>query len=188
MSKTALLVMDVQNGVLNMVDAPQLYFQRLATASSAARAAGIPVIYVKSFFRRNFSDASSRNKAVSRVKSLGEEVFVEGSSFTELHSEVRPEADDIIVVKRRNSAFSGTDLEVVLRSLGIQHLVLAGVMTSGAVLSTVRQGADLDYEITVVEDLCLDINVDVHDVLMKKIFPLQGSVINSEQFLNEIKE
>ncbi|KAH8897500.1 isochorismatase hydrolase [Thozetella sp. PMI_491] len=180
MAKAALLVMDVQNGVLKMANASESYFQRLAATTAGARAAGLPVIYIKSFLRKGFPDASSRNKVVSRVASLGPDVFVEGSPFTEFPPEVVPVEGDAIVVKRRNSSFAGTDLEVLLRSQGIEHILLLGVMTSGVVLSTVRQAADLDYQITVIEDLCLDVNPDVHQLLMTKVFPMQASVVSSE--------
>jgi nicotinamidase-related amidase len=71
----------------------------------------------------------------------------------------------------------------VLKSLGVGHIVLAGVLTSGVVLSTVREAADLDYVITVLEDLCLDVDAEVQDVLMKKLFPLQGTVVTAEKFV-----
>jgi hypothetical protein len=51
-------------------------------------------------------------------------------------------AGDLIVTKRRVSAFTGSDLEVVLRAAGTEHLVLTGIATSGVVLSTLRQAAD----------------------------------------------
>jgi nicotinamidase-related amidase len=60
------------------------------------------------------------------------------------------------VVKKRVSAFSGSDLEVLLRSLDVTHLVLTGIATSGVVLSTLREAADKDYRLTVLSDGCLD--------------------------------
>jgi nicotinamidase-related amidase len=121
------------------------------------------------------------------VRALGDQVFVQGSAFTEFHPDAVSAEEDVIVTKRRNSALSGTDLEAVLRSLGVEHLALAGVMTSGVVLSTVRQATDLDYQLTVVEDLCLGINAGVQEVLMMKIFPLQANVVSSERFRDGLK-
>ena len=82
----------------------------------------------------------------------------------------------MIVTKRRVSAFAGSDLEVVLRAQGIRHLVLAGIATSGVVLSTVRLAADLDYQLTVLADGCLDADPEVHRVLVGKVFPRQAEV------------
>jgi nicotinamidase-related amidase len=82
------------------------------------------------------------------------------------------------VTKLRVSAFAGSDLEVVLRSGGIDSLVLAGIATSGVVLSTLRQAADLDYELTVLADGCLDGDPEVHRVLTEKVFPRQADVVS----------
>jgi nicotinamidase-related amidase len=80
------------------------------------------------------------------------------------------------VTKRRVSAFTGSDLEVLLRSGGIDSLVLAGIATSGVVLSTLRQAADLDYRLTVLADGCLDADPEVHQVLLQKVFTRQAEV------------
>ena len=78
--------------------------------------------------------------------------------------------------KRRVSAFTGSDLEVLLRAQGIDSLVLAGIATSGVVLSTLRQAADLDYRLTVLADGCLDGDPGVHHVLLEKVFTRQAEV------------
>jgi nicotinamidase-related amidase len=57
-------------------------------------------------------------------------------------------------------------------------LVLAGIVTSGVVLSTLRQAADLDYRLTVLADGCLDSDPDVHWVLLEKVFPRQADVVS----------
>ena len=87
-----------------------------------------------------------------------------------------PAPGDLLVTKRRVLAFTGSDLEVVLRAGGIDSLVLAGIATSGVVLSTVRQAADLDYRLTVLADGCLDADPEVHQVLLQKVFPRQAEV------------
>jgi nicotinamidase-related amidase len=87
-----------------------------------------------------------------------------------------PLAQVATVTKRRVSAFTGSDLEVVLRARGISHLVLAGIATSGVVLSTLRQAADLDYRLTVLTDGCLDADPDVHQILLGRVFPRQAEV------------
>jgi nicotinamidase-related amidase len=62
--------------------------------------------------------------------------------------------------------------------------VLAGIATSGVVLSTIRQAADLDYELTVLEDGCADADPEVHRVLMEKVFPRQASVITAQEWIS----
>ena len=73
-----------------------------------------------------------------------------------------------MVTKRRVSAFAGSDLEVVLRSGEVGHLVLCGIATSGVVLSTLREAADRDYRLTVLSDLCVDPDPEVQRVLLEK--------------------
>ena len=102
--------------------------------------------------------------------------------FMKIHPEVAPVSGEIVVIKRRVSAFTGSDLEVVLRAFGIQHIVLAGVATSGVVLSTVREAADKDYRITVLSDCCADADEEVQRVLTTKIFPRQADVLTAEEW------
>ncbi|MER8001501.1 isochorismatase family cysteine hydrolase [Streptomyces sp. NPDC095613] len=99
-----------------------------------------------------------------------------GEEATRIHPDVAPEPDDVIVTKRRVSAFAGSDLDMVLRAQGIYHLVLTGIATSGVVLSTVRQAADLHFGLTVLSDGCLDADPEVHRVLVEKVFPGQAEV------------
>ena len=80
------------------------------------------------------------------------------------------------------SAFSGSDLEIVLRAQNIRHLVLAGIATSGVVLSTTREAADKDYELTILSDVCADTDEKVHSVLINKVFPRQATVITVEKW------
>lgn len=99
---------------------------------------------------------------------------------------VAPETQDVVVTKRRVGAFSGSDLEVVLRSQGIDHIVLTGLSTIGVVLSTLRAAADLDYQITVLSDCCADRDEEVHRVLMEKVFPMQADVMTAQQWSDKI--
>jgi nicotinamidase-related amidase len=89
-----------------------------------------------------------------------------------------------VVVKRRVSAFSGSDLEIILRAKNIHHLLLTGIATSGVVLSTLREAADKDYQLTVLSDLCADFDAQVHSVLTEKVFPRQATIITSEQWIS----
>jgi nicotinamidase-related amidase len=93
----------------------------------------------------------------------------------------------VAVTKRRVSAFTGSDLDVLLRARGTTHLVLAGIATSGVVLSTLRQAADLDYQLTVLADGCLDADPEVHRVLLAKVFPRQAEVTTIEEWAGSLR-
>jgi nicotinamidase-related amidase len=178
MTSTALLVMDVQQGIVDRVggEESEKYLPRLAGAVRAARGAGIRVIYVIIGFRAGYPEVSERNKSFAAAARTGR--MAEGDPGSAIHPAVAPAAGDVIVTKRRISAFTGSDLEVVLRAADVDHLVLTGIATGGVVLSTLRQAADLDYRLTVLADGCLDADPEVHRVLMEKVFPRQADVIS----------
>lgn len=70
---------------------------------------------------------------------------------------------------------------MILRASHIDTLVLAGVATSGIVLSTVRHAADNDYRLVVAKDCCADRDEEVHRVLMEKVFTRQATVARAEE-------
>jgi nicotinamidase-related amidase len=180
MSNTALLVMDVQNGVVERFAAgSDTLLGTLAQAITAARLAGVPVIYVTVAFRPGAPEISPRNRAFAAAGRSG---LFEEDRATRIHPAVAPEPHDIVVTKKRVSAFTGSDLDVVLRSLEIDALVLAGIATSGVVLSTLRQAADLDYQLTVLRDGCADGDEEVHRVLLDKVFPRQATVVTAGEW------
>lgn len=175
MGKSALLVMDVQRGIVARFGDDSDYLQRLGSAISAARAAGVPVIYVTISFRTGHPEISKRNQTFATTMAAGG--FAHDDPATEIHPAVEPQPGDLVVTKRRVSAFTGSDLQVLLSGLGVDTLVLTGIATSGVVLSTLRQAADLDYQLAVLSDGCLDADPEVHRVLTEKIFPRQADVL-----------
>lgn len=177
---TALLVMDMQVGILPMLPNVNDIKEKVAKAIATARNKKTPVIFVVVGFRKGAPEASLNNKSFG----AGKERFakLDMDEFMKVHPDLAPLADEITVTKRRVSAFTGSDLEVVLRALNIQHLILSGIATSGVVLSTLREAADKDYRITVLSDCCADADEEVHRVLTTKIFPRQADVLTLEEW------
>jgi nicotinamidase-related amidase len=174
MTSTALLIMDVQQGIVERFAGDAGYLDRLAAAIAAARAAGVMVGYVTVAFRPGYPEVSDRNRTFAAVAGSGR--FTDGDPGTQIPAILAPGPGEAVVTKRRVSAFAGSDLAVLLRARRIEHLVLAGIATSGVVLSTLRQAADLDYRLTVLADGCLDGDPEVHQVLLHKVFPRQAEV------------
>jgi nicotinamidase-related amidase len=186
MVKTALLVMDVQNGVVErFAEASESLLNAIGKATVAARAAGIPVIYVRVAFRPGAPEISESNRIFSAIAASGR--MGEEDPATQVHPRVAPQPDDIVVTKKRISAFAGSDLEVVLRSLEVGSLVLTGIATSGVVLSTLRQAADLDYDLTVLRDGCADADPEVHRMLLDKVFPRQAAVLGTDEWVGNLQ-
>ena len=182
MKNTALLVMDYQIDILKIVEGKAETLLKNAKALiQAARKAGAPVIYVKVSFRPGYPEVSRKNKSFGSLSTTGRMLMT--NPGTEIHPEVAPLANEVIVIKHRVGAFSETEMQTVLRAQGIENLVMAGISTSGVILSTLRVAADADYGITVVADACADGEEQVHQVLMEKVFPRQADIVNTEAAL-----
>ncbi len=179
-SNTALLVMDLQLGILRNLPDPTSLLHNAAKAIAHAREKNTPVIYVVVGFRQGLPEVSVNNKMFAASRERYTSIDME--QFMSIHPDVAPLAGEIIVTKRRVSAFTGSDLEIVLRASGIQHIVLSGLSTSGVVLSTTREAADKDYRITILSDACADADEEVHRVLTTKVFVRQADVMTVEEW------
>jgi nicotinamidase-related amidase len=177
---TALLIMDMQASILQSFPDSAGLLNNVAKAIANARSNKISVIYVTVGFRQGVPEINMNNKGFSAHRERFENADME--EFLKIHPDITPQQGEITVTKRRVSAFTGSDLEVVLRSKGIQHIVLTGVATSGVVLSTTREAADKDYRITVLADCCADGDEEVHRVLTTKVFPRQTDVLTVEEW------
>lgn len=177
---TALLVMDMQTSILGRLPDTTALTGHVVKAITHARDKKIPVIYVVVGFRQGAPEVSMNNKGFAALKNTMSSANME--EFMTIDPAVAPLPGEMIVAKRRVCAFTGSDLEVILRAFSIQHLVLTGVATSGVVLSTVREAADKDYRLTVLSDCCADGDDEVHRVLTTKVFPRQADVLTVEEW------
>lgn len=177
MSRTALLAMDLQNTHLARV--PEGYLPRAVRALDTARGHAVPVIHVALRLRPDRADVHPRNKMFGSVPAGLYTAADEGAA---IHPDVAPLDGEIVVYKNRVSAFTGSNLHQLLGAQDIGHLVLAGVATGGIVLSTALQAADLDYDVTVLSDACVDPNPQLHDALVTGIFARRGGVATVEEW------
>ncbi|MBK1659878.1 isochorismatase family protein [Paracraurococcus ruber] len=168
LAATAVLVVDMQNdfgaagGMFDLAGIDISVVRRAiaptASVLAAARAARIPVIYVKEELRPDLSDTGAEGSPHWRMcqrMRVGSEItapdgrpsriHVAGTWNTEILPELAPEAGDLVVSKRRWSAFYGTDLAAQLRARGIRYLVVTGCTTSLCIESTIRDAAMRDY-------------------------------------------
>jgi nicotinamidase-related amidase len=182
---TALLVMDMQAGILGMLPDATAFIGNVAKAIANARAMKIPVIYVTVGFRQGAPEINMNNKGFGSFKERFANTDM--AEFMKVHPDLAPQSGEVTVIKRRVSAFTGSDLEVILRAYGVQHMVLTGIATSGVVLSTLREAADKDYKITVLSDCCADGDEEVHRVLITKVFPRQADVLTADEWNESIK-
>ena len=179
--RTALLVMDYQNGIVSRIEDAESLLGRAADAIATVRRHGGTIGYVRVAFDDADFDAIPAHSHFAPLIAQSGRAMHSDSPVTAIHDDVAPEPGDIIVRKTRVGAFSTTDLDQQLRDRGIINLILAGLSTSGVVLSTVRDAADRDYQVFVLADACADPVPGVHEFLTEKIFPRQAHVITSAE-------
>lgn len=184
--KSALLMMDMQNSIVSRYvqdEAQLLPFQK---AVQTAHKYQIPVIYVRVMFREGYPEISMHNKMFGGIAQRGGSAIPE--DMVQIHESLKPQPQDIIVNKRRVSAFTGSDLEVILRAQQIDTLILSGIATSGVVLSTLREAADKDFILNVLSDACIDGDDEVHQLLIEKVFPMQAEVLTVDAWAESLSK
>lgn len=169
---SALIVGDLQAGILDNYPFTRAVVPPVTELLPRARAAGVLVVFVRTAFRANGADLAG--EVFAAFHRAGDH-FHEGSPSTEIALEVT--RDDVIVLKRRTSAFAGTDLDLVLRARGVDSLALTGVATSAMVAATLYDASDRGYGLTVLRDGCADSDPAVHELLVDTVFRNRGANI-----------
>ena len=156
----AVVIMDFQEDIVGTVARnPERVVDRANSVLQSARDNGVPVIYVVHHGGRFADDTPGRA----------------------IHRGLSPATGEVVLVKTKTSPFSTTGIDVLLRQMRVDTLILLGVATSGCVLSTVRWAFDLEYKLIVVEDACDDADEQVHEVLTQKIYPRQSTVVTADE-------
>jgi ureidoacrylate peracid hydrolase len=213
-SKTALLVIDMQNdfgspgGMFDRagldISMIQATVQPTSKVLAAARSTGIPIVYLKMGFRPDLSDlgtVDSPNRTRHLHFGVGQKVFApdgtEGRILirdtwnTDIVSELKPTTEDRIVYKHRFSGFFETELDAVLKRLGIKYLVITGCTTSVCVESTVRDAMFRDYSCVLLED-CMGEPIgnglprSNHEASLLTMQILFGWVSSSDEFVKAL--
>jgi nicotinamidase-related amidase len=175
---TALLIMDYQPAALQAVDDTAKLVENANAAIAVSRKHGGHVGFVRvALTDDDYSAVPPTNKRFSAV--AARKALREGTPETVLHPDVAAHPGDLQVRKTRVGAFSTTNLDELLTNLGVTTLILAGVQTSGVVLSTVREAADRDYRLLLLSDCTADANLDVHDILINRVLPHHAEVVTS---------
>ncbi len=184
-ARTAVLSMDCQAGIVSIYtrDGKDAFLMRARSVLDHARAHGMTVIHVQVGFRPGLPEVSSRNALFGTIKSSEQHQQLFREPLGAIPDAIRPHENEIVITKRRISAFAGTDLAMILRANEIDTLVLFGIATSGVVLSTLLEAADADYRIAVIGDCCADLDSQLHDCLIQRFFPTRGFVLSAEDFI-----
>ena len=171
--KTALIVIDLQNGLVQMptVHPMEEVVQHAAALADAFRQRGLPVVLV------NVDGVPpGRTEQVSSVAGMP-------AGWTELVPAMNRQPQDHIVTKRNWGAFTNTDLEAYLKNLGVTQVVIVGVATSLGVESTARHARELGFHVTLATDAMTDLSVEAHTSSVTRIFPRLGETGTTQEIL-----
>ncbi|EMD24225.1 cysteine hydrolase family protein [Amycolatopsis azurea] len=173
---TALIIGDLQRGITGNYPFAEQVLPPLTALLPRARKSGALVVFVHFALRGNGADLPPGNALFKTFHESGD-TFHEGAAGTEIDLPVADE--DVVVLKRRASAFAGTDLDLVLRAQGVDTVVIAGVATSAMVAATAYDAADRGYHVTVLRDGCADGDPEIHDFFVDRVFPGRGFTVVS---------
>jgi nicotinamidase-related amidase len=173
-NKTVLIAIDVQKGELTpdtagipvMAGASERH-DRIRTLVTAARQAGMPVVFIQEVHKRTLRDFGRELDGVEGVHGL------EGDEGTELADGLDPEPDEYLIRKRRYSAFFGTELEIVLKAYGAEELILVGALTDVCVHYTFADAHQHDYRCRVVSDCVGGSSLAAHEAALAAMAYLQ---------------
>ena len=173
--KTALVLIDLQKGILAMPVVPYpaaTVYERSLLLARRFRAVGSPVVWVRVSFASDLADApTAKVDQPTNYSSLPR-------GWDELPHTL--ESPDVLVTKRQWGAFYGTDLDLQLRRRGVGTLVLGGIATSIGVESTARDAWERGYNLVICEDLCADLKAEAHASSFQHIFPRLARVVQTD--------
>jgi nicotinamidase-related amidase len=175
---TALVLIDLQKGVLAMPVAPHPasdVYQRSLRLAQRFRDAGAPVVRVRVSFSSDLADALQ--PPVDQPTNYAA-LPPSWDEFPE-----PPQPSDLVITKRQWGAFYGTELDLQLRRRGMRCIVLGGIATNIGVESTARSAMEHGYELVIPEDLCSGLSAEMHAFSFKYILPRLARVTNSDTIM-----
>jgi nicotinamidase-related amidase len=175
--KTALVVIDLQKGVVTMPTAHPAaqIVSNAALLADAFRSRGLPVVLV------NVTGMAPGR--AEQARSLAGRP----ADWTELVPELNRQPGDLLVTKQRWGAFTGTDLDEQLKKRGVTQIVLAGIATSSGVESTARHAHELGYNVTLATDAMTDASPESHANSITRVFPRLGETGTTKDILDLLR-
>lgn len=189
--RTALLVYDMQVGIIRQIKNGREVVARVKVVLDAARAAGLRVFFMRHMslpkeasgvFQLRMAMAWQRVSTVAEVKPW----FLRDSPGFHLVPEVEPLPSEVIFDKITMSAFEGTPLDIALRDCGIISFIIIGVATEIGIEPTIRHGADLGYIPIVVTDACGAGDPEAGERALASIEFMGDAILTDIQAISEV--
>lgn len=193
----ALLVIDMQNGFVSKGGSYDLMGLNISKYSEVVpslkqligfcRKVKIPIFYSQAVREESGIDLLTRSHRIlpkSREERIKRRpICIRGSWDAEIVEELKPNFDDHVVIKRRDSVFQDTEVEVWLRSLGIDSIIFAGIDTSICVESSLRDAFNHGYDIILISDATASNNLNHYNSTLDNIRNYYGLVMNLDEFI-----
>lgn len=185
--KSALIIIDMQNGFLEKESPLCIKYAKSTVPQCAAvikraRTAGLPVIFVNRKYREDGSDVEITRKTKWQAggKPLTEKRT--GALSMENPVEFDRQDSDYEIIKQRFSAFFQTELDMLLRRLGVKKIYLTGTTTPNCIRTTCYDGISLDYEVTVIEDCCSSNTLEIQTANILDMKNIGAEIICADEF------
>ena len=193
----ALLVIDMQNGFVSKGGSYDLMGLNISKYRDVVpslkqligfcRKVKIPIFYSQAVREESGIDLLTRSHRIlpkSREERIKRRpICIRGSWDAEIVEELKPNFDDHVVIKRRDSVFQDTEVEVWLRSLGIDSIIFAGIDTSICVESSLRDAFNHGYDIVLISDATASNNLNHYNSTLDNIRNYYGLVMNLDEFI-----
>ncbi|MDW0200803.1 MAG: isochorismatase family cysteine hydrolase [Nitrososphaeraceae archaeon] len=193
----ALLVIDMQNGFVSKGGSYDLMGLNVSKYSDVVpslkrliafcRQVKIPIFYSQAVREESGIDLLTRSHRIlpkSREERIKRRpICIRGSWDAEIVEDLKPNFDDHVVIKRRDSVFQDTEVEVWLRSLGIDSIIFAGIDTSICVESSLRDAFNHGYDIILISDATSSNNLNHYNSTLDNIRNYYGLVMNLDEFI-----
>ena len=186
-TKSALLVIDMENGFVD-ADSPHCIayakasIPACADAVSTAREKGIPVFFVKRIYRQDGSDVELTRYRAWKEGGRAMGPGSAGGASAEAAEGLKPQRGDYTIIKPRWSAFFGTELDLILRRLKIELVILTGTTTPNCIRTTCYDANSLDYNVVVLEDCCSSQTKEIQEMNIADMARMGAIIIDHVQF------
>ena len=194
--KAALLILHYQNDIVHPDGKIASYYAKRITDAGnvehtkavldACRNKGIPVIHVRFALRPGAPEVSSKpGPLFSAFTKAG--VLVDGTWGAEIIDELKPVGNEPVVSHASKNGFYGTDLDILLHSMGVTDVMIAGIATARyVVLATTLSASDRQYYPIVLKDCCNDASDELHDWIIENVLSYIAIVSDSKVIAEKI--
>ena len=196
--QTAVIVIDMQNdfvrpGAPLFVKSGYELSGKLAEFLDRCREEGIQIFYTEDTVREDFKDAGTAPEFCDPIKN--HQALLAGTEGAKTFAPLTPKDGDVLIIKHRYSAFFGTELDMILRTMGIETVLITGVCTDCCVFSTARDAGFYNYKVGVLSDLTGTMDVpdngfgtvtgeELHRVMMIMMAHTTCHCLSSEEFFS----